>query len=122
MDHTCIVVPVKPGKEEALRDFYRELEGSRHDDYDHSEQRLAISKEVAFGAKTDAGMFAVIYIESEDFETAFGQFVQSQDEFDLWFKQQLLDVSGVDLNNPPEMELPELLSVYEGSRVTAARS
>ena len=122
MDHTCIVVPVNPGKEEALRDFYRELEDSRHDDYDHSDQRLGISKEVAFSAKTDAGMFAVIYIESENFETAFGQFVRSQDEFDLWFKQQLLDVSGVDLNNPPEMELPELLSVYEGSSVTAARS
>ena len=121
MDHTCIVVPVKPGKEEALRDFYREIEGPRHEDYDHSEQRLAISKEVAFSAKTDGATVAVIYIESEDFERAFGQFVQSQDEFDLWFKKQVLDISGLDLNNPPEMELPELLSVYEG-HVAAVRS
>ena len=33
----------------------------------------------------------------------------------------VLDVSGLDLNNPPEMELPELLSVYEG-QVAAVRS
>jgi len=41
------------------------------------------------------------------------QFVQSRDEFDLWFKQRVLDISGLDLNNPPEMELPDLLSVYQ---------
>jgi hypothetical protein len=112
MDHTCIVAPVKPGKEKALHDFYREIEGARRDDYDRSEQRLGISKEVAFSAKTDGGSVAIIYIESDDFDSAFGQFVQSQDEFDLWFKQQVLDISGLDLNNPPEMELPKLLSVY----------
>ena len=121
MDHTCLVVPVKPGKEEALREFYREVEGPRQAEYDRSEQRLGISKEVVFNARTDGGSVAVIYIESDDFERAFGQFVQSQDEFDLWFKQQVLDISGLDLNNPPEMELPELLSVYEG-RLAEVRS
>jgi hypothetical protein len=30
----------------------------------------------------------------DDFETAFGKFVQSQDEFDLWFKERALDISG----------------------------
>jgi hypothetical protein len=34
-----------------------------------------------------------------------------RDEFDLWFKQCVRDISGIDLNNPPEMELPDLLSV-----------
>ena len=119
MDHTCLVVPLKPGKEQALRDFYRDVE-ARHDDYDHSEQRLGITKEVAWSAPMDGGRAAVIYIESDDFDTAFSKFVQSQDEFDLWFKERVLDLSGLDLNNPPELELPELLSVYE-ARVGAAR-
>jgi hypothetical protein len=122
MDHTCLVVPVKPGKEEAQREFYREVEGARHDDYDRSERRLGITKEVAWSAPTNGGTSAVIYIESEDFESAFGKFVQSQDEFDLWFKERVLDISGLDLNNPPEMELPEVLSVYEAERVEALRS
>jgi hypothetical protein len=34
-----------------------------------------------------------------------------RDEFDLWFKQCVRDISGLDLNNPPELELPDLLSV-----------
>ena len=116
MDHTCLVVPLLPGKEDELRAFYRDVEGPRQQDYDRSEQRLGITKEIAWRAPIDGGSAAVIYIESENFEQAFSQFVQSQDEFDLWFKQRVLDISGLDLNDPPEMELPDLLSVYQASR------
>ena len=49
---------------------------------------------------------------SHHFEQAFSKFVQSQEAFDLWFKQRVFDVSGLDLNNPPELALPEVLSVY----------
>ena len=36
MDHTCLVVPVLPGKEGELRAFYREVDGPRQQDYDRS--------------------------------------------------------------------------------------
>jgi hypothetical protein len=41
-----------------------------------------------------------------------GLFSRSRDDFDMWFKRRLADATGVDLNNPPEMTLPELLSSY----------
>jgi hypothetical protein len=119
VDHTCLVVPLLPGKEDELRAFYREVDGPRQQDYDRSEQRLGITKEIAWLAALDGGSAAVIYIESENFEQAFSQFVRSQDEFDLWFKQRVLDISGLDLNNPPEMELPDLLSVYQAKLAVA---
>jgi len=53
-------------------------------------------------------------MESGDFTSALGQFAASQDEFDLWFKRRLDDVTGVDLNTPPpDLQLPELVSSYE---------
>jgi hypothetical protein len=52
-------------------------------------------------------------MEGADFKGAFTQFVSSRDSFDLWFKERFADVTGIDLNDPPEMQLPELLSVYE---------
>jgi hypothetical protein len=119
VDYTCLVVPLLPGKEDELRAFYREVDGPRQQDYDRSEQRLGITKEIAWLAPLNGGSAAVIYIESENFEQAFSQFVQSQDEFDLWFKQRVLDLSGLDLNNPPEMELPDLLSVYQAKLAVA---
>ena len=56
----------------------------------------------------------VVYMESPDFNRALGMFSQSQEPFDVWFKQRLAAVSGVDLGNlPPDMQLPELVSSYE---------
>ncbi len=112
MEQTCLVVPVLPGKSEATREFYREVEGSRRNEFRDSEERLGITREIAWLAHTDAGDTAVIYIESEDFAKALGQFSQSEEDFDLWFKEHVLALSGLDLNNPPEMELPEVLSTY----------
>jgi hypothetical protein len=55
-------------------------------------------------------------MESEDFPRALMSFAASRDEFDLWFKSCLADVTGLDLNNPPpNMTLPELLSLYKAS-------
>jgi hypothetical protein len=51
-------------------------------------------------------------METEDFGRALGLFSHSRDDFDLWFRHRLADVTGVDLNDPPEMTLPELLSSY----------
>lgn len=42
-------------------------------------------------------------------------FVESREEFDMWFKKRLLEVTGLDLNNPPELTLPEVVSSYEAS-------
>ena len=47
------------------------------------------------------------------------RFSGSQDDFDLWFKQRLADSTGVDLNDPPAMTLPELLSSYS-AEITVA--
>ena len=49
------------------------------------------------------------------FAQVIAQFVQSQDEFDQWFKRRLAAVTGVDLNNPPPGPLSELLSSYDAA-------
>jgi hypothetical protein len=112
MDQICLVVPVQPGKSDDARDFMRELEQSRMDEYAASEQRIGISKEVWFLAQVQGGDTVIGYIESGDFAEALRLFSESQDEFDLWFKQRFADSTGLDLNHPPEMTLPQMLSSY----------
>ncbi len=113
MDQVCLVLPILPGKSDSARAFQAELDGPRKSDYDTSERRIGITKEAWFIAQTPAGDEMVAYIESADFNKAFSMFVQSQDEFDLWFKERLADATGVDLNDPPDLTLPELVSRYE---------
>ena len=114
MDHICIAFPVLPGKTEDARAFQRELDTARTSAYDSSQRRIGISREYWFLASLPSGDQLIAYMESEDFDRALGLFAASTDEFDLWFKQQLADVTGVDLNTPPpDMKLPELVSRYQ---------
>jgi len=112
MDQICLVLPILPGKTAVARDFMRELESARNAEYDQSERRIGIGKEVWYLATLPSGDHFVAYMESPDFGTALTRFAQSHDAFDLWFKQRLAEATGVDLNDPPPMQLPELLSSY----------
>ena len=112
MDQICLVVPILPDKTDDARDFMRELEGKRKPDYDRSERRIGITKEVWYLAHTPGGDQFVAYMESDDFGRALSQFSESHDGFDLWFKRRLADSTGLDLNTPPSGPLPELLSSY----------
>ena len=114
MDHICVVFPILSGKNQAARDFHRELSQQRMSEYDKSERRIGITKEDWFIANVNGGDQLVAYMEAGDFNKALMQFSQSRDPFDMWFKERLAAVTGVDLNNPPpDMKLPELVSTYE---------
>jgi hypothetical protein len=114
VDQICLVLPILPGKTDDARAFQRELDTTRKPDYDRSERRIGITKEVWYIAALPSGDHFVAYMESADFNRALQMFVSSRDEFDEWFKRRLADVTGVDMNNlPPDMKLPELVSRYE---------
>jgi hypothetical protein len=114
MDHICITLPVSSGKSAAARTFLQQLDTTRRAEFDRSEQRIGITKELWFLAKLAAGDHLIGYMEAADFSRALSSFVASRDPFDMWFKEQMLDVTGVDLNNPPADLTPaELISYYE---------
>jgi len=119
MQQICLVLPVVSGRTDDVRDFMRELEESRKEEYARSEERIGITKELWYLAPLPAGEVLVAYMETDDFGRALGLFSQSRDSFDMWFKQRLLDVTGIDLNDPPEMTLPEVLSSYSAEAPVA---
>jgi hypothetical protein len=114
VDHSCIVIPILPGKTDAARAFQREVDTTRKADYARTERRLGVTREYWFIAELPGGDQFVLYWDSADANQVVSDFVQSQDPFDLWFKDQVREVTGLDLNNPPaDMKLPELVSTYE---------
>jgi hypothetical protein len=119
MEQICLVLPVQQGHSDDAREFMRELEASRKPDYARSEQRIGITKEVWFLAAAPGGDALVAYMETGDFANALVLFSRSEDEFDMWFKQRLAECTGVDLNDPPAMSLPELLSSYSAEQALA---
>jgi hypothetical protein len=113
MQYALFALPIQAGKADAARAFLQELEGTRKSEYAASEQRLKITKEVWALQQSPMGELFVVFFQTEDVGGAVGQFVNSKNEFDLWFKAQVKGTTGVDLNVPPPGPLSDILSVYE---------
>ena len=113
MDQTLFVLPILAGKTAAARAFLAELEGERKGQYAASERRLGLTREVWAIQPTPQGDLYVVYIAGESIPTAFRRFAASEDEFDAWFKQRVLETTGADLNTPPPGPMSEILSDYE---------
>ena len=116
MDHICLALPIVNGKTADARTFLQQLDTTRHAEFDRSEQQIGITKELWYLATLQSGDHLIGYMEAADFKRALASFVASRDPFDLWFKEQMLAVTGLDLNNPPaDMAPAELLSHYEAT-------
>jgi len=108
----CIALPVLPGKAEALREFGKTVDNPRRQEFEASERRLGIPKEAWFLQSTPQGDLALIYLEAREPEKSLGEFMASQDRFDRWFKDEVKEITGVDLNQPPAGPLPEQIISY----------
>jgi hypothetical protein len=113
MDQTLFTLPILTGKTEAARAFLLELESERKGQFAASQERLRLYKEVWAVQQLPQGDFFVVYFRGDDISQAFQQFAASQDEFDVWFKQQVQETTGADLNTPPPGPMSEILSDYE---------
>lgn len=111
MERVCWVTPILSGKVQAARDFYAEMEGPRRHELELAEQRLGIRKEIVFLAELATGPALVFYMESESLDDSVSTSLASEDEFDLWYKAGLADITGVTLDAPPAKL--ELLSAYD---------
>ena len=117
----AIVAPLLPGKTEALRQLVTELLGPKRADLRESHMRLGQARENFYLEHTPQGDLFVYYSESEDPATTVQRFGESRNAFDLWWKERVLDVSGVDYNQPFPGPLPELILATTMPVVGAAR-
>lgn len=104
----AMAFPILPGKTEAWKRFTDELKGARKSQFDESRRRLGV-RERTFLQPTPMGDFVVVTLEGDDPAGAFSKFSQGADEFTTWFRQQVLDLHGVDLARPPAGPLPALV-------------
>lgn len=103
--------PVLPGKEEQAKVFAKEV-GRRMSELDESEKRLGVTKEFWSLASSPQGSMVLVYFEGQDIQKVFADFANSKDPFDVWYKNQVKEFTGVDLGAPPSGPMPENLVLY----------
>ena len=92
-----LTFPIRLGKVEDWRLFCDELSSSRQEMHDSSRRRLGITRERMALMETPFGAAAVTTIEAPNVGEALSQMVTSDHVFDLWYREQMLELYGVSL-------------------------
>jgi hypothetical protein len=91
--------PVVPGKTDDARKFAEEV-NARRDEFGESQRRSGNTEEQWSLQETPDGAMVVVHFESSDVEQTFARLAESTDDFDVWFRRRVQEVTGVDLASP----------------------
>ena len=105
------VFPVLPGKEAAVKQFAKDMQ-SKKKDFEKSEKRLDVKRETWFLQTSPQGTLVIVNFEAKDLNKALTGFAKSTDPFDVWMKDQVKQLTGLDMSAPMTGPLPELLFSY----------
>jgi hypothetical protein len=109
MSGIVLTFPILDGKVEAWRRFCQELSGSRRQPYEASRQRFGITRERLALVDTAFGATAVTTLEAPDVAQALGQIIASNVPFDVWYRDRLQELHGVNLAGYEQFALPNPL-------------
>ena len=109
MPTIAFAAPLLPGKTDADREALASCaSGSRQAEHQASRQRAGITRESVWIQSTPDGDVAVVVIEADDIPTAMGTMATSDEPFDQWFRDHIMDVHGMGHHRgvpPPEQVL-----------------
>jgi hypothetical protein len=100
--------PVLPGKDDDARKFAQETMG-RSEEFSASQKRGGVTKEEWSFQQSPMGSLMVVHFEANDVEKAFGVLAESSEDFDVWFRGRVQELTGVDLAAEPEGPPPEIV-------------
>ena len=106
MSGIVLTFPIVTGKVEAWRRFCQELSGSRRKTYEASRQRLGITRERLALVETAFGSTAVTTLEAPNMDRALGQIITSVLPFDVWYRERLQELHGVNLAGYEQFSQP----------------
>ncbi len=106
MSGIVLTFPILAGKVEAWRRFCQELSGSRRKTYEASRQRLGITRERLALVETAFGSAAVNTFEAPNVDQALGQIIASILPFDVWYRERLQELHGVNLAGYEQFSQP----------------
>ena len=97
MSGIVLTFPILASKVEAWRRFCQELSGSRREKYEASRQHLGITRERLALVETAFGSTAVTTLEAPNIDQALGQIIASNSSFDIWYRERLQELHGINL-------------------------
>ena len=101
MTEIVFAIPIMRGEEDFDRQTRDEMLGARRDEYEAALKDAGITRQAVWHQQMpDGGTLAIVYIEATD-PDAHQRFVSSDSDISRWFVQQMQEVHGRDVSQPP---------------------
>jgi hypothetical protein len=101
MTEIVFATPVVHGKEDVDRQTRDEMAGARRDEYEAALKEAGITRQTVWHQQTPGGgTLAIVYIQATD-PDAHQRFTSSDADISRWFVQQMQEVHGRDVSQPP---------------------
>ena len=113
MVETALVFPLLPGKKLAFEQFLVQLKTEQK--VHHDRTHASVTEERWFVQSTPQGEMLIVYLKGRDPALVFADLAVSNHEFEEWFRDQALEITGVDLTLLPPFCLPKC--VFSQTRV-----
>jgi hypothetical protein len=98
--------PILPGRDQAGTS---QPHAGGGEGFEAQHARSGLTRETWALQETPMGSFMLVWFEAPDIEKSFADLATSADEFTVWFRDQVKELTGVDLSAPPESPPPEVL-------------
>ncbi len=113
MPKVAFAIPIYPGETEEYRQFIRDLQGSRREEYVEARRNMGIKKVMLWIQHTRQGDLLITYYDCEDVDRMVEGLSASERPFDVWFREQVKKYHGVALEKGPGGDPPELILEVE---------
>ena len=113
---TMTFFKVLPGKTREYVDFICDVREGRVEEHAASRRAIGLDVERAWLEPTAAGDVLIMYFEGDDPSKSLRMLAESKDDYDVWYKERLHDITGVDFSKPDAVELGE--PVFESPRIS----
>ena len=112
MKSLILALPIVRGKEEEWRRFAQELKETYPREYEDLRRRLGVRAVRVWLVQGACGEVALTCAEAEAPEEVIRRLAASEEPFDAWFKEKLLELHGYDLDEPHPRPEPELVLAF----------
>jgi hypothetical protein len=101
MGTVAFAAPLLPGKTDAWRAWIAEMNGPRAAELADFNTRHGLTRHAAWLQQTPQGDLVVVIHEGPGGEGLMPSLVTSDNEFDVWFRDNAQELHGIDFSNPP---------------------
>ena len=106
---SLILAPIADGKLGTWKQWATDLEQSKAEEFKDFNSRYGLTRHSAWLAETPGGPMAAALHEGPGSEDFMSKLATSDHEFDVWFRERIIEIHNIDFSVPLPGSPPQLL-------------